>query len=113
MGMIYKLKLLNFYCYLPDEARGDEIYILLNGERIWPINEKYRTVTEQVTKLDLPFEINKGDILDIELWDYDAVSRNDLLGKITLEASAHGKYKNDFTKTGSDPSKYALEYELG
>ena len=111
--MIYKLKLLKLYCYLPDEADGDEIYLLMNGERVWPVNEKYRTITEQETRLDLPFEINKGDSLDFELWDFDALSKNDLLGKLTIVASAHGNYKSDFVKTGADQSKYALEYEFG
>jgi hypothetical protein len=111
--MVYKLRLLKLYCYLPDESDGDEIYIILNGQRIWPKEEKYKTIVDKETALDFAMEINKGDSLELELWDYDVLSRNDLLGKLTLVASAHGKYLVDFVKTGPDKSKYGLEYELG
>lgn len=110
--MLYKLRLLTLHCYLPDEDDGDEIFILKDGEKIWPA-EKYKTVIDKETKLDLRFEINKGDTIEFELWDYDTFSKNDLLGKLILNASAHGKYVVDFIKTGVDTSRYGLEYELG
>ena len=111
--MIYKLKILALKCYLTDEQNGDEIYILMNGNKIWPVKEKYLTVTDETTAIDLSFEINKGDLLKFELWDFDLLSRNDLLGILTVEANAHGHYVNDFEKAGNDSSKYALEWELG
>jgi len=111
--MIYKLKIIALKCYLPDESDGDEIFILMNGNKIWPVEDKYQTITTENTTLDLAFEINKGDILKFELWDFDQLSRNDLLGLLNIEASAHGHYLTDFVKTGTDHSKYALEWELG
>ena len=111
--MIYKLRLLKLHCYLPDESDGDEIYIEMNGQKVWPIEDKYKTITEQETALNVDFEVNKGDSFEFNLWDYDILSKNDHLGKLHMVASAHGKYKIDFTKTGSDDSRYALEYELG
>ena len=111
--MLYKFKLLKLHCHLSDESDGDEIFILMNGQKVWPVNEKYQTVKAQETILDLGFEVNKGDEIDFELWDYDLLSKNDLLGRLKIIASAHGKYVNDFIKTGDDHSRYSLEYEFG
>lgn len=113
ISMKYKLVLLKLLCFLPDESDGDEIFILMDGKRIWPIDAKFKTVKAGEILLDIHIEIQKGDIIDFELWDHDTLSPNDLLGKITLKADAHGHFTNDFVKTGSDKSKYALEWEIG
>lgn len=111
--MKYKLTLLSLRCYLPDESDGDEIYILMNGQKVWPVKEKYLTVLEEAISLNVSFEIEKGDAFDFELWDHDFFSNNDLLGTLKVNASSHGKFTADFLKTGSDSSKYAIEYEIG
>ena len=111
--MKYKLRLLNLKCYLSDESDGDEIYILLNGNKVWPEKEKYLTVLEESTALDVEMEISKGDMLSFQLWDFDLLSANDLLGSIEISADRHGSYTIDFSKVGNDKSKYALEFEIG
>lgn len=111
--MKYKLTLLSLRCYLPDESDGDEIYILMNGDKVWPAKDKYLTVLEETTSLNVSFDIEKGDSFDFELWDHDTLSRNDLLGKLSIVANSHGKFINDFGKTGEDNSRYGLEWEIG
>ena len=85
----------------------------MNGEKVWPVQNKYKTIKEEVTDLGVTFEINKGDSINFELWDHDTLSSNDLLGKLVVEATAHGHFSSDFIKTGNDSSKYALEWEIG
>ena len=111
--MKYKLVLLNLKCYLSDESDGDEIFILMNGEKVWPMSEKYLTINQEETALNLEFQITKGDKFKIELWDFDVLSANDLLGTLNMEATSHGHFVADFHKTGSDTSKYGLEWEIG
>ena len=111
--MKYKLRLLNLKCYLSDESDGDEIYILLNGNKVWPENQKYLTVLEETTALNVEIEITKGDMLSFQLWDFDVLSANDLLGSLDINADRHGSYNIDFSKEGKDKSKYALEFEIG
>jgi len=98
---------------LSDESDGDEIFILMDGKKIWPTEKKFLTINDENTKIDLVIEIEKGQSFNLELWDHDTLSANDLLGKLIIEANNHGHFVTDFIKTGSDGSKYALEYEFG
>ena len=111
--MKYKLKLLNLKCYLSEESDGDEVYLKSNGQKIWPVDAKYSATKEESTSINLDLNIQKGDTMDIELWDYDLLSANDHLGSLTIHAEAHGHYTNDFIKRGKDQSKYGLEWEVG
>ena len=111
--MQYKIKLLNLKCYLSDEADGDEVYLKANGQRIWPVDGKYIVPKEENVPINLQLNIQKGDSMEIEIWDYDLLSTNDHLGSLTIHAEAHGQYENDFVKRGNDQSKYALEWEIG
>ena len=85
----------------------------MDGKKIWPVDNKYLTVLEETITINLFFEINKGDVVYFELWDHDKLSANDLLGKLSFEANAHGHFIADFIKTGKDGSKYGLEWEIG
>ena len=111
--MQYKLRILNLKCYLSDESDGDEVYLMSDNKKIWPSDKGYKTVTTETTKLNLEYQIEKGDEMRIELWDYDTFSANDHLGEIIIPAEKHGHYKNDFVKVGKDKSRYALEWEIG
>ena len=111
--MNYKLKILNLKCYLPDESDGDEIYLLRDGKKIWPTDAGYMHIDSENTPIGLDYVIQKGDRINIELWDHDKLSANDHLGNLTIKADAHGNYVNEFTKQGSDQSKYALQWEIG
>lgn len=111
--MHYKLRLLNLKCYLSDESDGDEVFLKSNGKRIWPPDAKYKTVREETTPLGIEMEVEKGTKIPIDLWDYDALSANDLLGKLVIQADEHGTFTVDFRKTGQDKSRYAMEFEVG
>ena len=110
--MNYKLTILNLNCYLPEEAGGDEIYLKYAGNRIWPLDSRFYHITNETTPVNIEFPVVKGDRLTIELWEFDVLSANDHLGNLTIIADAHGHYTNEFTKTGKDRSKYALEWEI-
>ena len=111
--MEYKLRILGVKCYLPDETDGDEIYLISNGQKIWPTDAKYIQMSGDGAPVSIEMVIKKGDKIPIELWDYDKFSANDHLGELIIQADAHGHFVNEFTKKGKDNSKYALEWELG
>ncbi len=111
--MQYKLRILSLKCYLSDESGGDEIYLESNGKKIWPTDAKYQNIGNETTPVDLEYTISKGDTMQIKLWDHDKLSANDHLGDISINAEAHGQFVNEFKKSGSDKSRYALEWEIG
>jgi len=63
-------------------AGADDLYITVNGSKVWP-SGKYKDINSQQTKEvghTLPLE---GKV-KIQLWEYDVVSADDLLGYLEL-----------------------------
>jgi hypothetical protein len=63
-------------------AGADELYIRVNGSKVWP-SGKYKDINSQQTKEvghTLPLEGN----VKIQLWEYDVISADDLLGYLEL-----------------------------
>ena len=63
-------------------AGADELYIKVNGSKVWP-SGKYKDINSQQTKEvghTLPLEGN----VKIQLWEYDVISADDLLGYLEL-----------------------------
>ncbi len=99
LKLVPKLKLLSVVCTTPDEIDKDEMYLVRDGKKIWPEGERYyRLDTGEKVDINLEMEVPEG-WCEIELWDFDYMSRNDLLGKF--------KFKVD-KETGS----YSTSMEL-
>ncbi|MEP1095289.1 MAG: hypothetical protein ABJG78_09275 [Cyclobacteriaceae bacterium] len=94
-----KIIITSVQCTTPDEIDKDEMYLKFDGHKIWPEGEKYHRVdTGDVEEIHKELEVAEG-WNEIELWDYDFVSLNDLLGVF--------KFKVDDT-----PGKYSTSMEL-
>ena len=77
----YSLILDQLVCYLPDESDGDEIFLKMNGEKIWPKNKAFEIIDNGTIELEMELkDLKKIDKVVVELWDYDLISRNDHLG---------------------------------
>lgn len=75
-----RIRINSVQCTTPDEIDKDEMYLKMNGKKIWPEGEKYHRVdTGDVEHINMDFDVEEG-WSEIELWDYDFVSLNDLLG---------------------------------
>lgn len=75
-----KIKLISVKCTLPDESDKDEMYLKMNGEKIWPPEKRFhRLDSNEKVEIGLEMEVPEG-WTKIELWDYDFISPNDLLG---------------------------------
>ena len=110
------IRLLNLNCYTTGESGDDEVFLKLGGKRIWPEDSKYKTMKSD--KVDIRVEIrdlNHGDMVEIELWDYDLLSRNDKLGIFRLQADRQGgPYVAEMTRNveESGVARYNMEWEI-
>ena len=67
-------------CTTPDEIDKDELYLKMNGKKIWPEGEIYHRVdTGDKVEVNLDLLLSVG-WNEIEVWDFDYLSKNDLLG---------------------------------
>ena len=108
------LKLSNLHCHVSDESDLDEIYLKVKDERIWPPKEKYQRVNLGETSLDLSLDnVSKGDILEIELWDYDTLSRDDKLGSFSLHLDQLGSgFRTDLKRVSGTKASYSIDWEF-
>ena len=103
-------------CMLNDESDADEAFLKHNGKRIWPHHGRYHKMnSSERCEVDHIIEHKAGDDLEVELWDWDLLSRNDLIGtfKMHITADDYGNYstmlqKKDITSTAS----YMLYWEI-
>ncbi|MEO1049464.1 MAG: hypothetical protein AAFX87_02510 [Bacteroidota bacterium] len=108
------VKLLKLHCYLSTEEDLDEIFIKLNGQKVWPTNAKYQKAVQGETMLDVSLEsVPIGELLKLEVWDYDLLSSNDHLGNFVLSIDEGGAFRSDMHRTteGSE-ARYSLEWEV-
>lgn len=110
------IKILYLHCFVTDEMGFDELYLTWNGKRIWPDDHKFSRVKKGRTDINVEItHLGMGSRLELELWDYDYVSANDFLGRITVIADEPGgPYTTDMVpnKTETRKAKYALEWEI-
>ena len=109
-----KIRIKSVQCTTPDEIDKDELYLKLNGQKIWPEGERYHRVdTGDQVEINLEFEVNPG-WNEVEVWDYDFVSKNDLLGVFKFNADADpGSYSTSMTLLErNSTASYYLYWEV-
>ncbi len=94
-----QIRIIAVQCATPDEIDKDELYLKMNGEKIWPEGGMYHRVdTGDKVEVNLELDVHAG-WNEIEVWDFDFVSKNDLLGVF--------KFSVD-----TDPGEYSTTMEL-
>ena len=110
-----KLKLKSITCYQPTETDKDEIFLKYRGEKIWPKSSKFMRIDANET-LDINLSIDATTIwMEIELWEYDYLSKNDHLGDFVFKSSDYpGEYTNELKVSDEfiDKAKYSLLLEI-
>ena len=85
-----KLRLVSIRCNVNDETDGDEIYLKYDGHKIWP-NGLFKGIKmNEELNIDITIDVPDDEYVTIELWDYDLLSRNDLLGSFTMRTNEKG-----------------------
>lgn len=110
------VRLLSINCFVTDETGFDDLFLVSGGNKIWPKKRKHFPVKPGRTEVDIVLKnIDVGTTIDIEFWDYDFISRNDLLGRVTILADEPGgPYITDMEQNTSETkkAKYSLEWEI-
>ena len=109
-----KIKLNKVHCKLPDEIDKDEMYLKFKGEKIWPKGSiYYRVDTGDVAPVNLVLDVKEG-WNEIELWDFDFLSRNDFLGTFRFKVdNIPGEYTNTMKlMEENSTASYRLEWEI-
>lgn len=111
-----KLILLNINCYATEEPGYDDVFLIMNGKKIWPKNKRQLPVRPGTTPLNVEIKkLSPGEKLDIEIWDYDVISANDLMGHVFLLIDEPGgPYTTDMIPDPVEAkvAKYTIEWEI-
>ena len=110
------IKILQLNCFITDEIGFDELYLAVKDEKIWPVNNTYKSVNPGSTEIDVKiYDLLPNTQLDLEVWDYDYLSSNDLLGVLPLFIDEPGgPYTTDMipNKEETDKAKYSIIWEI-
>ena len=109
-----KIRLNTIKCNLPDEIDKDEMYLKYKGKKVWPAGSfYYRVDTGDIATVNLELEVDEG-WNEIELWDFDYLSRNDFLGTFRFKVDDQpGEYSNTMTLVEKNSSaSYFLKWEI-
>ena len=103
-------------CIITDELGYDDVFLKVNGKKIWPKKKKQKSVPPGPTSLDVELcGIESGTHMEIEIWDWDFISPNDLLGTVKLYIDEPGgPYSTDMIPNERETKKarYTLEWEI-
>jgi len=109
------IKIKSIHCYAHEESDGDEVFLKLNGKKIWPEGEKYHQMKDQSAEVNVVVPALKvNEFVEMEVWDYDFWSPNDLMGKIRmLIDKPGGPYTTDMQLAESDQmARYSIVWEI-
>ena len=111
---LLRVRILNLNCYRQDEADGDEVFLSIDGKKVWPADSKFVKIKEGDQKVGLEIDaIQNGSTLALELWDYDFWTPNDKLGEFNMLINEKGgPFNTDMTIKDSKSAKYSIEWEV-
>ena len=103
-------------CMLNEESDQDEAFLKYKGKRIWPDHGRYHKMnSSERSEVDVIIDHDISEDLDIELWDWDLLSRNDLIGTFHMHVTEddYGNYSTPLkvAHVGSTAS-YMLYWEI-
>lgn len=105
-------RIIKLNCYLSDEE-ADEVFLIHNKNRIWPTDKKYIEMKDTELKIGVDLAVERNTMLELELWDYDTWTPNDLLGTFKLLADERGgPFTSDLITNSGVSAKYSLEWEV-
>jgi hypothetical protein len=111
-----KLRLINLNCYATEESGYDDVFLMLNGEQIWPVRKRQQSVPIGSTPLNVEIaDLDPETTLDIEIWDYDMFSDNDKMGVVRVYIDKPGgPYTTDMNPDAEEArvAKYNIEWEI-
>lgn len=111
-NLTFHLKALR--CFFVEERKYDDVYLKYNNEKIWPVDKRQQSIFMD-TETELGIDINSlmnGSEISIELWDWDMLSADDLLGTFNITIEEGGPFTTDMTRNLKETkkAKYTIEW---
>ncbi|MFT6867048.1 MAG: hypothetical protein ACJA08_001887 [Cyclobacteriaceae bacterium] len=109
------IKLHKLHCFLNDEIDADEVFLKYKDNKIWPLGFFKSINSGDINDIGLTLRHdNPEEPIIIELWDYDLLSKNDLLGsfKLTLGKETYGRFHATMKPEGDTTASYLLDWEI-
>lgn len=79
------VRLNKLHCFQNNEERYDDIFMIHEGKQIWPVDKRHEDVPIGTMPLDVEIrDVDPNKELEIEIWDHDKLSPNDLYGHARL-----------------------------
>jgi len=111
-----KIHLIAMHCMLNEESDKDEVFLKHKGKRVWPHKGKYHAMgSNERTQIDVKFDHDPAHDLSVELWDWDLLTPNDLIGtfQMRINADDYGKFTTTLrVATSGSTASYLLEWEI-
>ena len=107
-----KCRLLSIRCYKSSEGDGDEVYLKLNGKKIWPQKETWqKLVNDGETRVGITLPNEKQEtLLTVDLYDYDSLL-DDKLGSFKLDLTGSGGSFSTDLSSAREGARYSLSWE--
>jgi hypothetical protein len=111
------IQLVRLHCYFVEEAGYDDVFLKFQGKKIWPVDKKQQAIMmDTTTELNIELtNIERGQKVEVELWDWDFLSPNDKLGLFNMIIDGSpGPFSTDMVqnKRETQKAKYTLEWEV-
>ncbi|MGW8986603.1 hypothetical protein ACWGQ9_28615 [Streptomyces parvus] len=87
------LEFVRLECVKPSEPYGDELYMLQNGTKIWNTTQDNEGQAGKIWEPGTLFRLDQD--ADIQLWEYDPDTPDDLLGQTSIVPSQAGQGEKD------------------
>ncbi|MEO5602709.1 MAG: hypothetical protein ABIR06_17445 [Cyclobacteriaceae bacterium] len=100
--------------YLQNEKDGDELFIQYKDKKIAPAKSKFYKVTGDSIEINIEIPLGKTEKwVALELWEFDRLSPNDLLGhfKLLIDQSSDN-FTAELIRQKESAAKYVLNWEL-
>lgn len=111
-----KIRLLHLHCTLNEEVDKDEVYLKYEGRKLWPSGPYKKIGSGEKLKIDKLFEHKTDHDMVVELWDFDFLSKNDLIGTFTMHIEEDDRASTYFTTMklahSDSTASYMLEWEI-
>ena len=105
------LTLVSITCMNTDETDKDEIFLKVDEKKIWPLKQKFYPIDiDEDVSIQLKLNVSVG-LCNIELWEFDFIGSNELLGSFEFKTDKTGSYSEMMSNHKGD-SSYILNYEI-
>jgi hypothetical protein len=107
-------RILSIFAYHQTETNGDEIFLKVDGKKVWPTNKRFVELPSGYLSVNSEIPIaNPGDVMELKLVEFDPILPNKEIGIFPIETvEIGGPYTTDLKLQGSSYAKYSLTWEI-